>query len=108
MQLDRSSYKNGDSVVVSRLRIANNSTITLPVELKIWLGVPGLSPVSLVNTGADGSLKLPAGFEFDPDPYTLFQVLPAHPRGAYELACRTLHPVTGGLMGESVGSFWIE
>jgi hypothetical protein len=108
VQLSRTTYGNGDDVVVSRFRIANIGAVPVPIELKIWLGVPGFSPVSLVNAGANGSLVLPVGFDYDPDPYTLFQVVPGHPRGAYELGCRGLDPVTGDLMAQGVSPFWIE
>ncbi len=106
--LSSSTYGNGDAVVVSTLHMANHLAHPLPVELKLWLGVPGVSPISVVNLGANGSLVLPTGFEQTSGPFTLFQVAPSHPRGAYEFGCRSLSPVTGELLAEGIRAFTIQ
>jgi hypothetical protein len=108
VQLSQSTYGNGDVVVVSMLRLANHLASPLSMELKIWLGVPGVAPVSLVNVGADGSFTLPGGFNHDFGPFTLFQVMPSFPRGAYEFGCRSFDSVTGQLLAEGVRPFMIQ
>jgi hypothetical protein len=103
--LNQPSYRNGDRVEATMLRVANIGTSSQAVELKIWLKVPGLSPWSLLNVGADGSVVLPAGFTQNLGPATLFTLDTSYPRGDYELSCRLRDPVTGELLSEDRNPF---
>jgi subtilisin family serine protease len=108
VQLNKASFVNGEAVIAQVLRIANPGTVEVPVELKLWFELPGLPPASFANVGADGSVKLPAGFTTNAGPLTLFTVTAAFPRGAYGFNCRLLSPVTGGLLGEDLNPFTIQ
>jgi hypothetical protein len=103
--LNQPSYRNGDRVEATMLRVANIGTSSQAVELKIWLKVPGLSPWSVLNVGADGSVVLPAGFTQNLGPATLFTLDTSYPRGDYELSCRLRDPVTGELLSEDRNPF---
>jgi hypothetical protein len=70
--------------------------------------VPGFSPVSFANAGADGTLILPVGFDSTTGPLSLFPVTAALPRGSYEIGCRALDPVTGALLGDGRAPFTIQ
>ena len=72
-----------------------NGVSDVAVEWKAWLTIPGLDPLSVANTGADGALVLPAGFDEDYGPVTLFEVRDSLPRGTYGFHYRLLAPVTG-------------
>jgi hypothetical protein len=108
VQVSAPTYTTGDTVVLSSLHIANHLTRPLAIELKLWLGVPGASPLSVVNVGANGSLVLPAGFDNTSGPIPFFPVTPGVRRGAYEIGCRSLHPVTGALLGDGIAPFTIQ
>ena len=108
MQLNKTNFVNGDSVIAQVLRIANPGTVEVPVELKIWFDIPGMAPASFANTGANGSVKLPPGFTTNAGPLTLFTVSTAFPRGTYGFNCRLLNPVTGGLLTEDLNPFQIQ
>ena len=95
IQLSQPVYIDGNVVTATTLRAANTGTAAAQVEVKMWFEGPGISPVSFLNLGADGSLQLPPGFDTNLGPLQLFTVSPALPRGAYEFNCRFLQPVTG-------------
>jgi hypothetical protein len=108
IQMTGSAYLTGEVVTARVFRFANGNAMTVPIELKIWLGLPGIAPVSFVNAGGTGSLSLPPGFNQDLGPLPLFTVTPGSPRGAYELGCRILDPVTGRLLAEDLNPFTIN
>lgn len=108
IQLNALAYMEGDTVTATIFRIANLSDTALAIEIKTWLAVPGLSPISVINAGADGSLVFSAGQEIDLGPAPLFDVTAAFPRGNYEFSCRMRDPVTGELLAEDLNSFDIR
>ena len=107
IQLNQLTYVDGDMVTADVFRIANPTAASLALEWKVWLAVPGLSPIGIVNLGADGSFVLPAGTDVDLGPLPLLPVSAALPRGNYELSCRMLDPVTGELLTEDLNPFEI-
>jgi hypothetical protein len=105
MRMSKASYVNGETATAAILRLANLGTTPLPVELKLWLEVPGLAPVPFANVGADGSVVLAPGFDTDFGPLALFLVTTGLPRGPYAFSCRFLSPVTGRLLSEDFNPF---
>jgi len=78
---------------VAPLRQATG-TVQVPVEVKIWLDFPPPgAPVSVVNPGAEGSVKLPPGFTTGLVELLQFPASVLVP-GAYGFNCRMLNPVT--------------
>lgn len=108
VQLNQLTFIDGDTATADVFRIANLTAASQAVEWKVWLGVPGFSPISIFNLGADGSLVLPAGFDADLGPLPLVPVTASLPRGNYELSCRMLDPVTGSLLWEDLNNFEIQ
>jgi hypothetical protein len=108
VQLSSALYAAGGTVSVPVLRIANNTTAPLATEIKAWLSVPGAAPVTLINTGADGSVQLPAGYDVNLGPFNLFTVTAGIPRGGYELGCRILDPKTGASLAHGSYAFVIQ
>jgi hypothetical protein len=108
IQMSQASYVNGNTVTVSTLRLATPGTDAVKMEWKIWLGIPTIAPLVIVNAGADGSLFIPAGFDQNFGPITLFPVTSSLPRGTYEFSCRIRDPVTGALLAESLNPFAIQ
>ncbi|PYV08264.1 MAG: hypothetical protein DMG07_26320 [Acidobacteria bacterium] len=100
-------YNSGDTVTLTRFRLKNPDTRAAAVEAKVWLGIPGGAPIAILNIGADGSFALPANFDADPGPVSLFTVGNSTPQGGYEFGARVLRPKTGGLLSEDIHSFSI-
>lgn len=94
VQLDQPTYSDGAPVNLS-LKFSNSSTSAVPVEFKVWVEAPGITPLTITRGGADGAVVFPAGFTATPPPFTVFTVGAQHPRGTYRVGCRLVHPVTG-------------
>ena len=107
IQLSQSIYNDGDTVTAEVFRIANMSGTTLQLEWKVWLGLPGAPPVSIINVGADGSFSLPDR-DVELGPLPLLPVSAGTPPGFYEFSCRFLDPVTGELLAEDRNFFEIQ
>ena len=105
VQVNQSTYVNGDTVTVTVFRLTNSDPTTVNVELKFWLDADAFAPISLANVP---TLPLPAGFDQNLGPFPLFLVTAPFPRGGYELGCRLLDPVTGKTRAESIASFVIQ
>lgn len=108
IQLNGTTFGTGDAVIAQVLRIANPTAAEIPIEVKIWFEGTTSTPVSFVNLGARGHLKIPPGFDTDVGPLPLFTVTSACPRGEYGLGCRVVHPITGELLGEDLNRFVIQ
>ena len=108
IQMNQATYIDGDTVTANVFRIANQTTNPIATEMKVWLGAPGIPPISLINVGSDGSLVFPVGTDVDLGPVPLLPVSAALPRGNYQLNCRLLDPITGSLFWENLNNFDIQ
>ena len=107
IEMSQSVYTSGDTVTATVWRIANLDTNPVSVEWKVWLVIPTIPPISIINLGADGTLVLPGGFDLNFGPLDLFPAAELPP-GNYEFSARLLDPVTGELLCEDVNPFTIE
>jgi hypothetical protein len=107
LQLNQMTYSDGDTVIANMFRLENHRPGPVATEIKLSLEVPGVA-VSLLNVGSNGSVMLPSGFMEDFGPLPLFQVIPAFPRGSYELTCRILDPTTGRVLAADQNPFVIQ
>jgi hypothetical protein len=105
IQMSQTRYFNGQTVIAQEFRLKNETATSEEVELKVWLGIPGLSPISILNLGSDGTLIVPANFDQNFGPVTLFQMGFEMPSGTYEFSSRMVHPVTGKLISEDPTTF---
>ncbi len=108
IQMSQLSYVNGATVTAAVFRIANLTTASLALEWKVWLGIPGVSPIGIINIGAGGTFVVPAGTDIDLGPLPLLPVVAVLPRGSYEFSCRMLDPTTGELLTEDLNLFDIN
>jgi hypothetical protein len=108
VQLDQTTYTNGQTVNASTFRIANQSGAALATEFKSWIAVPGFPSFSFINAGANGSVVLPSGTNVNVGPFSLFPVTAALPRGFYEFSCRVFDPVTGATLATSQSPFVLQ
>lgn len=105
VEVNQATYVNGDTVSVTVFRLTNPDAVAANVELKWWLGGSAFAPVSVANVP---SYSLAPHLDQSLGPFTFFAVTPTLPRGAYEIGCRLLHPVTGKKLSESIASFVIQ
>jgi len=105
--MSQPSYVNGNIVTASEFRLQNVGS-QIQCELKSWLAVPTLPPISILNLGSDGSFLLPAGFNQDFGPITLFQVGSVFPRGSYQFNSRVVDLATGATLSEDINAFAIQ
>ncbi len=108
VQLDKNVYAPGDIVRASTLEVANLSSAPVAVEIKIWLTTPRTSAISLVNSGADGSIVLPPNYSDQLGPANLFTLSGASAAGDYVFGCRFLDPASGELRAEDLSHFKVE
>ena len=107
IQMSQASYVDGETITADVFRIANLTGASQALEIKIWLGVPGASPID-VPLGADDTFVLPDGTDVDLGPVPLLPVTAALARGGYEFSCRMLNPTTGRLLREDRNFFDLQ
>jgi hypothetical protein len=62
----------------------------------------------VLNSGADGSIVLPAGFTQNVGGFSLGTLTAQAPRGTYRFNCRLLDPATGRLLSQSLTPFVVQ
>jgi hypothetical protein len=105
---DKTTYINGETIMATEFRIKNLGSLPVKTEIKVFILIPGMEPVSVLNLGSDGSVELPAGMNQNLGPFSLFAVTAEMPRGTYEFSSRLLNPVTGELQSEDLNSFTVQ
>ena len=108
IQMSQQTYIDGDTITANIFRLANPTSATIALEIKVWLNLPGFPPISLFNLGSDGSFALPAGTDINLGPIPLLSIIPGLPRGTYGLNCRMLNPITGQLLAEDSNVFDVQ
>jgi len=77
-------------------------------RLRIPLTLVANRPLRVPPSPYIKTLKVPAGFDVDLDPVSLFIVDPGLPLGTHEFSCRMLDPVTGRLLREDRNFFEVQ
>jgi hypothetical protein len=108
IQLNKESYTIGETVSAPEFRLRNPGPAETAAEVKVWLALPGMNPVSIVSMGSDGSFKLPGNFNQNFGPFTLFTVSASMPSGDYEFSARMLDPVDGRMLNEDLNPFEVS
>ena len=108
MRMSQRTYHIGDTVRTSASWLSNASSHDRIVELKTWLVAPGFAPIGVGEPGTDGSFVLPAGFDQDFGPLSLFEISADMPGGTYRLNARVIDPVTGDILHEDINPFTAE
>lgn len=105
LTMSKASYTTGDTITATEFRIRNTGTSAMSVEIKSWLEMPGVAPISILNLGSDGSFSLPGGTNQNIGPVSLLTVATSTTRGTYEFSSRVLDPTTGELLHEDINTF---
>ena len=106
--MNKSTYSNGETVTATEFRVKNPGAAT-PVNLRVWVKVPGVGEVTLISVGSDGSFQLPANIDVNLGPLSLFTVSAEFPpKGVWEFNSRITNPTTGALISEDLNSITIQ
>lgn len=108
IQLNKTTFVNGEDVVAQVARLANPGPHPVPLEVTVWIEVPGEPPIPFLTGGGDGSFVVAPGFDKDFGPLPFGVVQAAYPRGPYRVNCRLSHAVTGIFLGEDANPFQIQ
>jgi hypothetical protein len=108
IQLTSTTYTGGDTVQATVFRLANQQAVSIPTEMKLWLGAPNATTTPVLNIGGDGSVTLPPGFDVNLGPISLFTVDDSFPKGSYEFSCRMIDPTSGRSLASSLNPFKIH
>jgi hypothetical protein len=106
--MSQSAYVNGQTVTATEFRLRNPSSAAVPVKLRVWLSVPIIGEVTLIDLGADGTFMWPPGLNLNLGPLSLFAVSPDFPRGNWQLNSRVQNPTTLAVYSEDINPFKIE
>lgn len=107
VETDASTYADGDTISVS-LSLANAGIEPLAVEWKVWLELPDVGALSMINAGSDGSFMLPVDYTLESGPISVLQVDSSLSRGTGTLGCRLVDPATGATVFVQEQSFELE
>ncbi len=106
VELEKRIYRQGETVTVKSFRVSNPSTTSREVELKSWMALPGMLPVSL-DVSLEDKMHLEAGFSQDFGSMPLLQISKDAPSGTGEVNARLIDPVTGAVLSEDINDFTI-
>jgi hypothetical protein len=102
-------YRTGDTIMAPEFRAKNSNPSPVPVHLKIWLGVPTMGEVVLVEIGADGSFNFPGNLNHNLGPVSLLTITDTFPpRGNWQWNSRIRNPATTAILYQDVNSFVVQ
>jgi uncharacterized membrane protein len=108
VEMSQATYADGDAVVITSLRFVNNDTAPAPARLRLQITLPFGITVDALDLGAGGGFAVPAAYNRQLGPVTMFTLQPGQPRGAFSWRCAFEHPMTGAVLAEAIASFTFE
>ncbi|MBI4471648.1 MAG: hypothetical protein HY646_03205 [Acidobacteria bacterium] len=107
--MSKSSYVTGDTITATEFRVKNPATSPIPVKLQVWVSVPGIGKIYLVDIGADGSFSLPPNLDVNVGTVSLITITSTFPpRGTWDFSSRIENPTTGALLSEDLNPFTVQ
>jgi hypothetical protein len=106
--LSSSRYGPNDTVSISDLWIINPSGESGNVEVKIWMELSGVSPISLTDSLVDETMLLTPWFQQNFGEYSLMQLSGSVPSGIGQVNARLLDPISGDILSEDINQFTIS
>jgi hypothetical protein len=107
--LSESTYVAGDTITATEFRLKNPGFGPTRVHLRVWLTVPTVGEVDLIDIGRDASFYLPGNLDSNLGPLSLITITPAFPpRGSWEFNSRIRDPATGALLSEDRNPFVVQ
>lgn len=109
--MSQASYVDGETVVITSLRFRNANSSSMATRLRLQLTIPIGSGIvaNAIDLGADGSFAIPANFDKQLGPVTMFTLSPQTPlRGDFEWRCAFEDPATGRVISEDRVGFTLH
>jgi hypothetical protein len=107
--LSQAVYTTGDTLTATEFRPKNPGAAPVPIHLKIWLNVPTLGEVVLIEFGADGSFSIPGNLDVNIGPVSVLAVTATFPpRGNWEWNSRIRNPSTTAVLYEEFNPFVVN
>lgn len=106
--MSQPSYVDGEDVVITSLRFTNTTPSPIPARLRLQLTLPFGITVNAIDLGAGGGFSVPASFDRQLGPVTMFTLQPGQPRGAFSWRCALEDPTSGAVFAEDVANFSFE
>jgi hypothetical protein len=106
--MSQSSYTDGQQVVITSLRFTNNNTASTEARLRLQLTLPFGITANALDLGAGGGFFVPASFDKQLGPVTMFTLQPGQPRGSFQWRCALEDPHTGAVLAEDFAPFTFE
>jgi len=105
--MSQPSSGNGQPVVITSLRFTNPSFEPVETRLRLQLTLPFGVTANAIDLGAGGGFAIPAHFDRQLGPVTMFTLQPGQPRGPFSWRCalEDPHPHTGAVQAEDVAPF---
>jgi hypothetical protein len=102
-------YVTGDRITATQFRPKNPGPSPVPIHLKIWLVVPTIGEVVLVEFGADGSSSMPGNLDVNLGPVSVVSVTASFPpRGSWQWNTRIRNPATTAVLYEETNPFLVQ
>ena len=107
--MSKSSYTTGDTITITEFRVRNPSPTPVKCRARVWLNVPTVGEIILVDIGEDGTFFFPPNVDANIGPVSLITITSSFPpRGAWELNSRITDPATGTLLSEDINPFTVQ
>ncbi len=106
--MSQPSYVDGQDVVITSLRFQNTTASPVPARLRLQIGLPFGIVVDAIDLGAGGGFSVPALFDTQLGPVTMFTLQPGQPRGNFFWRCALEDPISGAVIAEDVANFVFE
>jgi hypothetical protein len=103
--MSQAVYTDGQDVVITSLRFTNALTSALPTRLRLQITLPFGITVNAIDLGAGGGFAIPASFDKQLGPVTMFTLQPGQPRGPFSWRCALEDPINGAVQAEDVAPF---
>lgn len=108
VEMSQAAYVDGDSVEIASLRFTNHNQTLSAARLRLQLTLPFGITADVLDLGAGGGFFVPASFDHQLGPVTMFTLQPGQPRGGFTWRCALEDPVSGAILAEDTAPFAFE
>jgi hypothetical protein len=109
ISMSQATYVNGDTVTATKFQPINPSPVATAVHLRIWLVIPTVGDVVLVDTGSDGTFFFPPNLDQNVGPVSLVTVTASFPpKGNWQMNSRLRNPATTAILYEEFNPFVVN
>jgi hypothetical protein len=108
VEMSQPTYGNGEDVVITSLRFVNHTAAPVEARLRLQLTLPFGITANALDLGAGGGFFVPASFDRELGPVTMFTLQPSQPRGPFQWRCALEDPDTGAVIAEDLAPFTFE